>query len=282
MKKTVFFAVTLLLALVFSGGAFARHLGLEDASNVLKEKQFEIGIDGSYGYDKWTVVGMPGTEYEVKDITSMLKGRFSLSEKSELVFTLPYKIMTGTTTGVGSNELRGRGTSSLLFKALIKEGFPNVAIGGILDLPGNPQYTLSEGPSLGEGYNLGFFFASTKEVTEKYTATFNGTTKICGKYTNISEVEVSPALFTKLALGLAWKNNNFTLNAETYFCFFNNYKINDVEQPGTGGNIWFVTLGGRLDLEKINFNAGIDFSVGAPTFRPYNYKVFGGVSVIFG
>jgi len=272
------------LLLSVSIGFFAQPLTLEQGTNVLKTHTLELGIDGSYGYDKWTVKSIPGIEYIKTDITLSVIGRYATDDNTEFAFSVPYKMLSGSTTGTGNDSAGGLSDVSLLLKSMVmpyEKG--GLSLGVLLDIPtGNSKAFISEGANLGGGLGVGVLVATSRRFGEHFTFGVNGQLKYRGRYINStdSEIQESPLWFLgfdgQLALG-----KNLSLIAEAKWTYFNDYKIGGIEQDGTSGNTFNTVYGLRLDTEKFRLKAGVDLSMGDPTFREFSYKVFGTVSFIF-
>lgn len=277
-----------MLVLVFANLSGAQPLTLEQSQNVLKTYQLEFGIDAHYSYDNWTVIGASSVEYTKKDITISAVGRYATDDQTELVFSVPYKFLSGTTTGIPGDSVSGLGVMMIGGKYYVipESNFPSLAMGFYLDLPtGDPKKVLQEnafeGGNLGRGLNLGASIILTKKLFGPINLNINGMAKYRGKYTGVNDAEILLAPLYSAGAEIELGLGNLALVAEAYATTFNKYKVAGVEQDSTAGNTFNTVYGARLNLGNLKIKAGIDLSMGGATFREYNYKIFGGVGMLF-
>jgi hypothetical protein len=275
------------IGLLIVNFGYSQPLTLEQGPNVLKAFQFEFGLEGSYAYDNWTDVGIPNIEYTRRFTTVSIFGRYATDDQTEVIFNLPYKLLSGSTTGSPDDSANGLGMITLGGKYFVisESNMPSLALGIILDLPtGDPKKVLSEGKwggSLGEGLNVGVSIIATKKIIEPFSISLNASAKYRGKYTNINDAVVTPSPLFGASAEAELNLGGLSIIAEVYGTTFGKYKVGDLEVEGSAGNTFNTVYGVRYNVGNIKAKAGVDLSVGGATFRPYNYKIFGGVSFVF-
>ncbi|MFH1824516.1 MAG: transporter [Candidatus Firestonebacteria bacterium] len=281
MKKN--FVICFGLLMVSFG--YSQPLILEQGPNVLKTFQFEVGLEGSAAYDNFVRIETPNVEYTKKGVIVSLFGRYATDDQTEIIFNLPYKLLSSSTTGSPDENINGLGMITLGGKYFViqESNMPSLALGLILDLPtGDPKKTVGDwGWSLGEGLNVGVSVIATKKIIEPFSISLNVSAKYRGKYTNVNDAIVIPSPLLGAGAEAELNLGNLSVMAEVYGTTFRNYKAGDLEVEGSAGNTFNTVYGVRYNVGDIKINAGIDLSAGGTTFRPYNYRIFGGVSLIF-
>jgi hypothetical protein len=145
--------VVLLAALAVPWRIGAEPLTLEQASNVAQKGQVEIGLEGAYGVDEFTVAGLPGINFTSSQGAGGLFFRYGVNNRMELKSRVPYafwKAVQESASGETAESKSGLGDMELGLK-LSRGEMESLAYGLLvdLDLP-----TGDQDKALGEGFNV--------------------------------------------------------------------------------------------------------------------------------
>ena len=279
MKKMFFL-------LLISGTVLSQPLTIEQSGNTIKTGSWEMGVEGGYGYDSWTVLGSASSLTKT-DIMVSAFGRYASDNKTEVFFSVPYKFLSGTTDGV-ADSVTGLGVINLMVKnqylSLGDKGglglgvFANITAGDVTKV-------LVENASdnnLGTGTGLGLLLANSFKAADFLVLDLDGSYEYKLLYTNAGGANIQEAPILALGIdGQLLLMSNLTVIAEAKWTTFGNYLISG-KDSGTGtGNTFDTVYGARFDIDKLRLKAGVDLSMGDTTNRQFNYRVFSAVSYIF-
>ena len=278
--------ISLFLSVITVSFLYAEPLTLEQAQNVLEKDNMETGIDVHFGYYSWTVAEVANTEYVRKELVVPLFIKYGIDEKTELKCIIPFKVLSGSTTGLDDNKVNGLGAIVIGAKYNFVEDSdeaPAVAMAINLDLPtGNPKKVLRESGSLGEGFNWEGLGIITKSISKVINLTVNIGYKGKSKYTNTNDAKVTPGGILEYGAEIEYKSaSEFTILCEAYGTKYNDFKIDENVQSGTGGRAFDIIPGIRLKTGSLKTKLGVAIPVGPVTNQTYNFKVIGGISYLF-
>lgn len=270
----------LLIILVFITPIYSDPLILQQADNLFKSDHGEIGIDLNYSNDEWIqTINNTDTDFGRRETIIALQTKYALKDNIELKVLIPYLSWKQTQTsavdktneGIGVVAVGGKYNFFNDMKLKLK-----TAIAIDLDLP-----TGDATKELGKGLNTEIMGIGSMRI-DPFDIHLNVGYEFTGAYINTSRLSVDMGDIFKYGIAIEYPlSSSFIIIGEAFGTSFSDYKVEGSAVSGTNGSTIDVLGGVRLNIDKMKVKAGITFSVGNISSRPYMWKFILGQSNLF-
>lgn len=291
MKRIVSLIV---LSLFVASPLLAQPIVLDQATNIVGEKQLEVGVDNlSYGVD---VTKITDTDIQLTR-TSMvvpLLARYGFTKDIEGSLTIPYVSLNSKLDNAGASTTTSDAMLSdiqLAGKKCFMYRDWDVSAGLGLTLPTGSQSDKFPA-EFKKGMNIIPAFAASKGFTcpmsgQPMTLNLNLSYAITGEYDGKDKVKYDPS--DVITLGVGVERNlacskcmkEVNVGAELLYKSLSDQKVAGAKLDGSSGSQIDLVLGGRYNIKKdLKTKLGFAFSLGDEKYRDYDWKVLLGVTYL--